>query len=133
MTQTNIFDLLNGSNDLTPMKRPTEILSVCNMLSNISATTAPPEFQRPEAWGPKDCKSYFQSFLLNRLEGAFVFVDLIRASTSTKLQKSQDRAKEYFADLRAQSFNYITLDGNNRFSWITRFFNDEYTIPRGAY
>lgn len=133
MTQTSILDLLNGTNDLTPMKRPTEILSVCNMMSNISATTAPPEFQRPEAWGPKDCKSYFQSFLLNRLEGAFVFVDLIRASTSAKLQKSEDRAKQYFADLRSESFNYITLDGNNRFSWLTRFFNDEYTIPRGAY
>ena len=133
MTKTSILDLLNGSNDLTPMKRPTEILSVCNMMSNISATIAPPEFQRPEAWGPRDCKSYFQSFLLNRLEGSFVFVDLIRASASKNLQKSEDRAKGYFADLRAQSFNYITLDGNNRFSWITRFFNDEYTIPRGAY
>lgn len=134
MTQSNILDLLKKEvKEITPMKRPTEILTVRNMMDNISATIAPPEFQRPEAWNAKDCKGYFQSFLLDRLEGSFVFVDLIRASASKKLQESDDRAKDYFQQLRAECFNYITLDGNNRFNWFTRFFNDEYTIPRGSY
>lgn len=134
MTQLNILDLLGEDlGEITPLKRPTEILSVKNMMDNISATTAPPEFQRPEAWNAKDCKSYFQSFLLDRLEGSFVFVDLIRASTSKNLEKSNDRAKKYFKELRANSFNHITLDGNNRFKWLKKLFNDEYTIPRGSY
>ena len=133
MTQTSILDLLNESDEITPMKSPTEIISVRNMMDNISAAIAPPEFQRPEAWNHKDCKSYFQSFLLDRLEGSFVFVDLIRASNSKKLQDSDDRAKHYFSELRKQSFDYITVDGNNRFNWLTRFFNDQYTIPKGAY
>ena len=90
MTETNILDLLNEVNELTPIKSPTEIVSVRNMMDNFSATTAPPEFQRPEAWNAKDCKCYFQSFLLNRLEGSFVFVDLIRASTNSNFQKSDD-------------------------------------------
>jgi hypothetical protein len=119
--------------EITPMKRPTEILRVCNMMDNISATIAPPEFQRPEAWTSRDCKSYFQSFLLNRLEGSFVFVDLIRASSSKKLLSSQDKAKEYFVELMNQGYNYITLDGNNRFTWLDKLFNDMYTIPKGTY
>jgi hypothetical protein len=134
MTQSNILDLLKQEvKEITPMKRPTEILTVRNMMDNISATIAPPEFQRPEAWNSKDCKGYFQSFLLDRLEGSFVFVDLIRASASKKLQASDDPAKDYFQKLKEECFNYITLDGNNRFNWFTRFFNDEYTIPRGSY
>ena len=104
-----------------------------DLINNYASAYAPEQFQRPEAWSKSDMKLYFNSVLMNRLEGNFVFVDLCLALKKIKEIDITDRAYCFFESLHQQGINYIILDGNNRFKFLTKLLSDEWQIPRGTY
>ena len=116
-----------------PVKHEPKVRSLKDTVINYAYSYAPEEFQRPEAWNKDDRKGYFQSLLMNRLEGNFVVVDL--ELTLKKLEKlaPEDRAYNFIKNLIHQQIEYIILDGNNRFRFLTALMNDEYQIPKGTY
>lgn len=116
-----------------PVKHEPKVRSLKDTVINYQYSYAPEEFQRPEAWGKDDRRSYFQSVLMNRLEGNFVFVDTQLAIKKLEKLAPTDRAYKFFVDLSNQGIEYITLDANNRFKFLTALMNDEYQIPRGTY
>ena len=116
-----------------PIKHEPKVRSLKDTVVNYQHSFAPEEFQRPEAWGKDDRKSYFQSLLMNRLEGNFVVVDIELAIAKLEKIAPTDRAYKFFRELSKQETEYIILDGNNRFKFLTALMNDEYQIPKGTY
>ena len=121
------------SASLFPIKRDPSIRTLIDAYRAYRKFVAPEQFQRPQAWGSKDKRAYFESILMNRLEGGFVMVDLNLAISALGKVNSDDRAVEFFHDLIDQGFEYITLDGNNRFSLIGDLLEGNYSIPTGTY
>lgn len=121
------------SSNLFPIKREPRVRTLVDAYRAYSKFVAPEQFQRPQAWGKSDKRAYFESILMNRLEGGFVMVDLNLASKALEKVESDDRAVDFFQDLLAQGFKYITLDGNNRFSLIRDLLEGDYKIPTGTY
>ena len=116
-----------------PVKHEPKVRSLKDTVVNYQYSYAPEEFQRPEAWGKDDRKDYFQSLLMNRLEGNFVVVDIELAIKKLEKLAPTDRAYKFLVELSHQGIEYILLDGNNRFKFLTALMNDEYQIPRGTY
>lgn len=116
-----------------PIKHEPKVRSLKDVVENYRYSCAPEQFQRPEAWNKDDRKGYFQSLLMNRLEGNFVIVDL--ELTISKLEKlvPEDRAYKFFKNLCNQDIEYIILDGNNRFKFLSALKKDEWQIPKGTY
>lgn len=116
-----------------PAKHDPKVRSLKDVVNNYEHSYAPEEFQRPEAWGASDRKHYFKSLLMNRLEGNFVLVDIQLALSKLQKIAPEDRAYKFFNDLANQMIEYIILDGNNRFKFLTVLKNDEWQIPKGTY
>jgi len=116
-----------------PIKNEPKVRSLKDIVKEYENSLAPEEFQRPEAWRCNDRKSYFQSLLMNRLEGNFVVVDLELASNKLQRIAPQNRAHNFFKNLESQGYEYIILDGNNRFKFLSALMRDEWQIPKGVY
>lgn len=124
---------MSNEQKLYPIKHCPKVRSLIDTVSNYRHSFAPEEFQRPEAWGKSDRKDYFSSLLMNRLEGNFVVVDLQLAYSKLKKLAPNDRAYNFFEGLIEQGLEYIILDGNNRFKFLTSLMKDEWEIPKGTY
>jgi hypothetical protein len=120
------------SSSLFPVKREPKVRSLYDTIKNYKHSHAPQEFQRPESWGRDDRKKYFKSLLMNRLEGNLVFVDIQLCLLKVYKLAPTDRAGAFLEEL-SKKYDYIILDGNNRFKFLTALMNDEYQIPRGTY
>jgi len=119
---------------LYPVKKDPTAITIDYMLFQFDRPVAPSEVQRPIAWSPKERKAYFQSILMNRLEGGFVFVDMDRSvQVIETFGYEHDRAHKYFKKLIARGFKHLTLDGNNRWTFIRDLVEDRYNIPVGDY
>lgn len=119
---------------LYPVKKDPAVIEVDYMLQKFDQLVAPSEVQRPIAWGPRERKAYFESILMNRLEGGFVLVNMVYAvQTMETYGYEHDRAYKYFKTLLSRGFKYLVLDGNNRNTFIRDFVSDKYTIPVGTY
>tara|TARA_B100000287_G_C20581176_1_gene760379 strand:- start:67 stop:1176 length:1110 start_codon:yes stop_codon:yes gene_type:complete len=116
-----------------PLKDASKNICLKDINDKYNPSYAPEEFQRPESWGKKDKKDYFQSILMNRLEGSFVLVDIERTLHRIVNIDGADRVYNYFKNFQNQGLEYVILDGNNRFLFILSLLNDQYTIPRGTY
>ena len=116
-----------------PLKDDPKNTYVGDLVNKYQYSYAPEEFQRPESWGKKDKKNYFQSILMNRLEGTFVLVDIERTLNRVVNIDGGDRVYNYFKNFQNQGLEYVILDGNNRFLFILALLTDQYTIPRGSY
>ena len=92
-------------------------------------TIAPEEFQRPLAWSTTDKERYFNSILMDRLEGSFVFVDLVSATKRLQSLDPGNRAYDFFKSLRNKSKKYIILDANNRLNMLKSLIRNDWTIP----
>ena len=130
LTQKNNF---MSYSPVFPVKHDPKVRSLKDTVINYQYSYAPEEFQRPESWAKNDRKSYFQSILMNRLEGSFVFADLQLAIKKLEKLAPTDRAYNFFVELFNQGIEYIILDGNNRYKFLSILMNDEYQIPRGTY
>lgn len=119
---------------LYPVKKNPQAVELDYFMRKIDRTVAPSEVQRPIAWGPKDRKSYFESILMNRLEGGFVVVNMQLAVQAMETYGYEhDRAYKYFKKLMSRGFKHLTLDGNNRYTFIRDLIEDRYNIPVGTY
>ena len=58
------------------VKRTPSIEPLRNVVDNYKELVAPPEFQRPESWVAKDRFHFFNSLLMDRIEGALVIVNI---------------------------------------------------------
>lgn len=119
---------------LYPVKKNPQVVEIDYFLKKIDRTVAPSEIQRPIAWGAKDRKAYLESILMNRLDGTFTVVNMqttIQAIESFGWQ--HDRVDKYFKTLMSRGFKYLTLDGNNRYTFIRDLIEDRYSIPVGTY
>ena len=94
---------------------------------------APENFQRPESWSKVDFKKYFNSILMDRIEGSIVVVDIDSCIHRLQQVAPNDRALQLFLALKEKGRKYIVLDGNNRLSFMIRLVKGEYTIPEGEY
>ena len=65
-----------NQNFLIPLKERISLLDYAYLLQKFGAFNAPRQFQRPIAWKPVDRKLFFQSMLMNRVEGTYVLVDV---------------------------------------------------------
>ena len=98
-----------------------------NVADNYIDFIAPPAFQRPKSWTPRLKKNYFESILMNRIEGSIILVNIglaLRAIKKKSASLSNDYYKYFhkcidlFESCLDQGKKYIVLDGNNRLSFI---------------
>jgi hypothetical protein len=119
---------------LVPVKRDVKILELGLAHQKYRNFTAPEQFQRPEAWKAKDRKAFFTSILMNRVEGTYVLVDIQQCMCKLEKKIIFDlNTYNLFKSLLNEGFDYIVLDGNNRFCFISSLLSDEYSIPPGEY
>ena len=124
----------SNQNFSIPLKERISLYDYAYLLQKFGAFNAPRQFQRPIAWRTEDRKKFFQSLLLNRVEGTYVLVDVKSCISRLELagECSSDSYK-FFKKFLNEGYKYVILDGNNRMSFIQSLFNDEYTIPEGKY
>ena len=103
---------------------------------------APQEFQRPLSWKSDNKIKYFNSILMNRIEGTIVIVNVVKALAALKraagsiqndAYANYHKAIRLFEDSLARGHKFIILDGNNRLSFYMSLLNNEYRIPEGTY
>ena len=118
------------SNPVYPIKKVPVVTSIKTLVTEYAdLTIAPEEFQRPLAWSNTDKERYFNSILMDRLEGSFVFVDLVSATKKLQSLDPGNRAYDFFKSLRNKSKKYIILDANNRLNTLKSLIRDDWTIP----
>ena len=66
----------SNQNFLVPLKEDMTLIDYAYMLQKFGAFNAPRQFQRPIAWKAEDRKRFFQSLLMDRVEGTYVLVDV---------------------------------------------------------
>ena len=123
-----------NENFLVPLKERISLIDYAYLLQKFDAFNAPRQFQRPIAWKSPNRKAFFQSLLMNRAEGTYVFVDIKSCIGRIELIGECDTTSyKFFRKLLNEGYKYIILDGNNRLSFSKSLFNDEYSIPEGKY
>ena len=71
---------------------------------------------------------------MNRVEGTYVLVDIQQCMCKLEKKVIFDlKTYNLFKSLLSEGFDYIVLDGNNRFCFISSLLSDEYSIPPGEY
>lgn len=116
-----------------PIKSDPLPMTVGDLYNNYQGSFAPEEFQRPESWTSKERKAYFLSVLMNRIEGAFVLVDVMTVLSRVEKIDPSSISATYFRSLSKDMIETIVLEGNNRLKFFEALLNDEYTIPNGVY
>ena len=115
------------------VKRTPSIEPLRNVVENYKDFIAPTEFQRPESWTPRDRFKFFNSLLMDRIEGVLVIVNIDEALYNLKDVAPDDRAVRLFEALKSQGYEYVVLDGHNRIQFLTALINNKYGIPEGEY
>ena len=124
----------NNKNFCVPLKERITLLDYALMLQKFGDFNAPRQFQRPIAWKADDRKKFFNSMLMNRVEGTFVLVDVRRCiARLDNLGQYEGETYSFFKKFSDEGYKYVILDGNNRMCFIKSLFDDEYTIPEGKY
>lgn len=123
-----------NENFLVPLKERISLIDYAYLLQKFNAFNAPRQFQRPIAWKASNRKAFFQSLLMNRAEGTYVFVDVKSCVGRLELAGECDsKTYKFFRKFLNEGYKYVVLDGNNRLSFAKTLFSDEYTIPEGKY
>ena len=124
----------NTQNFLVPLKERITLMDYAYMLQKFGAFNAPRQFQRPIAWRAEDRKKFFQSILMNRVEGSYVLVDVKSCIARLELAGECDSPTyKFFKKFLSEGYKYVILDGNNRMCFIQSLFDDTFTIPEGKY
>ena len=119
---------------LVPLKERITLMDYAYMLQKFGAFNAPRQFQRPIAWKVQNRILFFQSILMNRVEGSYVLVDVKSCISRLELAGECDsETYKFFKKFLNAGFKYVILDGNNRMSFIQALFNDDFIIPPGKY
>ena len=124
----------SNQNFLVPLKERITLMDYAYLLQKFGAFNAPRQFQRPIAWKSEDRKKFFQSILMNRVEGTYVLVDV--KSCISRLETAGECDSDtykFFKKFLNEGYKYVILDGNNRMCFIQSLFDDTYTIPEGKY
>ena len=128
------FEMQSNQNFLVPLKERITLMDYAYMLQKFGAFNAPRQFQRPIAWKSEDRKKFFQSILMNRVEGTYVLVDVKQCIKRFEKEGECDNASyKFFKKFLNEGYKYVILDGNNRMTFIQSLFDDTYTIPEGKY
>lgn len=123
-----------NKNFYIPLKEPISLLDYAYLLLKFGKYCAPEQFQRPVAWKAEDRKLFFNSILMNRAEGTFVFVDIEQCMDRLEYAGETDSdTYKFFKQYHNEGYKYFVLDGNNRLSFIFSLINGEYNIPEGRY
>lgn len=128
--------IANDFRAIYPIKKTPQICNLKDVVSKYGGqkSIAPPQFQRPSCWSPIDQKKYFSSVLMDRVEGSFVFVDLILSIYKLEsLERKDNPAYDLFINYRSKGYEHLILDANNRLKWSDDLLNDKWTIPAGDY
>ena len=128
------FQMQSNQNFLVPLKERITLMDYAYLLQKFGAFNAPRQFQRPIAWKSEDRKKFFQSILMNRVEGTYVLVDV--KSCISRLETAGECDSDtykFFKKFLNEGYKYVILDGNNRMCFIQSLFDDTYTIPEGKY
>ena len=124
----------SNQNFLVPLKERITLMDYAYLLQKFGTFNAPRQFQRPIAWKADDRKKFFQSILMNRVEGTYVLVDV--KSCISRLETAGECDSDtykFFKKFLNEGYKYVILDGNNRMCFIQSLFDDTYTIPEGKY
>jgi len=123
-----------NQNFFIPIKEPLSSVDYFYLLLKFKQFNAPRQFQRPIAWGASDRKKFFQSMLMNRVEGTYVLVEV--KSCMSRLENAGECDNEtykFFKKFLSAGYKYVILDGNNRMCFMNSLFSGEYSIPDGRY
>jgi len=128
------FQMQTNQNFLVPLKERITLMDYAYLLQKFGAFNAPRQFQRPIAWKADDRKKFFQSVLMNRVEGSYVLVDVKTCISRLEIAGECDTdSYKFFKKFLNEGYKYVILDGNNRMCFIQSLFDDTYTIPEGKY
>ena len=124
----------SNQNFLVPLKEDMTLVDYAYVLQKFGAFDAPRQFQRPIAWKAEDRKKFFQSLLMDRVEGTYVLVDVQDCIDALEAAGECDSdSYKFFKKFKNEGYEYVILDGNNRMCFIKSLFDDTYTIPEGRY
>ena len=128
------FQMQSNQNFLVPLKEDMTLVDYAYVLLKFGAFNAPRQFQRPIAWKAEDRKKFFQSLLMDRVEGTYVLVDVQDCIDALEAAGECDSdSYKFFKKFQNEGYEYVILDGNNRMCFIKSLFDDTYTIPEGRY
>ena len=115
---------------MIPLKERISLYDYAYLLQKFESFNAPRQFQRPIAWKSEDRKKFFQSMLMNRVEGTYVLVDVKSCIARLEMAGECDsETYKFFKKFLNEGYKYVILDGNNRMCFIKSLFDDEYAIP----
>ena len=124
----------SNQNFFVPLKAPMALMDYAYMLKKFGAFNAPRQFQRPIAWKAEDRKKFFQSILMDRVEGTYVLVDVKACISRLDMAGECDSdTYKFFKKFLNDGYKYVILDGNNRMSFLQSLFDDTFVIPEGKY
>jgi|TARA_R100000030_G_scaffold58167_1_gene43790 hypothetical protein len=124
----------NKQNFFVPLKERMSLMDYAYMLQKFGAFNAPRQFQRPIAWKSNDRKKFFQSMLMDRVEGTYVLVDVKSCIGRLELAgECNSDTYKFFKKFLSEGYKYVILDGNNRMCFIKSLFDDTFVIPEGKY
>lgn len=124
----------SNQNVFVPLKAPMALMDYAYMLKKFGAFNAPRQFQRPIAWKAEDRRKFFQSILMDRVEGTYVLVDVKACISRLDMAGECDSdTYKFFKKFLNEGYKYVILDGNNRMSFLQSLFDDTFTIPEGKY
>ena len=119
---------------VAPIKVEQSLIEHAYLLFKYLKVVAPKRCQRPLCWTNSDKTKFFESILMNRVEGTFIFIDIETAFEAIKREyQSNEKSYLFFEDLLKSGFKYIVIDGNNRYHFLTDLLNDRWLIPQGEY
>ena len=119
---------------VAPIKVEQSLIEHAYLLFKYLKVVAPKRCQRPLCWTNSDKTKFFESILMNRVEGTFIFIDIETAFEAIKREyQSNEKSYKFFEDLLKSGFKYIVIDGNNRYHFLTDLLNDRWLIPQGEY
>jgi len=119
---------------ISPIKSTFDLIDSQYLLHKYLKVVAPDRCQRPLCWNTPTKAKYFKSLLMNRVEGTFIFIDIESAFIAIKREyQSNEKTYKFFEDLLQNGYQYIVIDGNNRYHFLEELFTDNWLIPQGEY
>ena len=85
---------------VAPIKVEQSLIEHAYLLFKYLKVVAPKRCQRPLCWTNSDKTKFFESILMNRVEGTFIFIDIETAFEAIKREyQSNEKSYKFFEDL----------------------------------
>lgn len=102
---------------------------VSDLINTVDIDT---HFQSPARWSKDHMQAYLHNLFSGLAPSKFLFADVRECLKNNEINKSKIDI-DYYSGWKNRGIRYLNVDGNNRFTTIKKFFNDEVKLSPGTY